>query len=162
MALSDQIVVMDRGKIEQVGTPRQVYNEPATVFVARFIGGHNVVAARLAGVEGDKALLTGAGAARFRVENPNAAPGAEIAFAVRADKIAVRGGTPEANGTGNLLPGRVRSVEYQGAWVQVGIEAPEVEEFTVTLGEQAFYAAPVAVGDSVVASWDEKDVHVLS
>lgn len=44
MALSDQIVVMNAGKIEQAGPPRQVFNAPRTEFVARFIGNHNVLA----------------------------------------------------------------------------------------------------------------------
>ncbi|WPB57854.1 ABC transporter ATP-binding protein [Xylophilus sp. GOD-11R] len=43
MALADTMVVMNRGRIEQVGAPRDVYNAPATEFVARFMGGHNVI-----------------------------------------------------------------------------------------------------------------------
>ena len=44
MALADLVVVMNGGRIEQAGTPRAVFNAPATAFVARFIGGHNVIA----------------------------------------------------------------------------------------------------------------------
>ena len=43
MALADMVVVMNDGRIEQVGTPREVFNAPKTVFVAKFMGGHNVV-----------------------------------------------------------------------------------------------------------------------
>jgi putative spermidine/putrescine transport system ATP-binding protein len=43
MALSDLVVVMNAGRIEQAGGPREVFNRPATVFVARFIGGHNII-----------------------------------------------------------------------------------------------------------------------
>jgi putative spermidine/putrescine transport system ATP-binding protein len=43
MALADTVVVMNHGRIEQVGTPHQVYNAPATEFIARFMGGHNVI-----------------------------------------------------------------------------------------------------------------------
>jgi putative spermidine/putrescine transport system ATP-binding protein len=42
MALADQVVVMNQGRIEQVGSPHEVFNQPATEFVARFMGGHNV------------------------------------------------------------------------------------------------------------------------
>jgi putative spermidine/putrescine transport system ATP-binding protein len=45
MALADLVVVMNEGRIEQQGTPREVFNRPRTEFVARFIGGHNVVTA---------------------------------------------------------------------------------------------------------------------
>ena len=44
MALADLVVVMNQGRIEQAGTPREVFNAPATEFVARFIGGHNIIA----------------------------------------------------------------------------------------------------------------------
>jgi len=44
IALADLVVVMDRGRIEQQGTPREVFNRPRTEFVASFIGGHNIVA----------------------------------------------------------------------------------------------------------------------
>jgi putative spermidine/putrescine transport system ATP-binding protein len=43
MALSDQIVVMNDAKIQQIGSPRDIYNNPETEFVARFLGGHNVI-----------------------------------------------------------------------------------------------------------------------
>jgi putative spermidine/putrescine transport system ATP-binding protein len=43
LALADLVVVMDRGRIAQMGSPHEVYSRPATAFVARFIGGHNVV-----------------------------------------------------------------------------------------------------------------------
>jgi putative spermidine/putrescine transport system ATP-binding protein len=46
MALADLVVVMNEGRIEQQGSPREVFNRPRTEFVARFIGGHNVVTAR--------------------------------------------------------------------------------------------------------------------
>jgi len=43
MALSDLIVVMNEGRIEQSGSPRTLFNEPESEFVARFIGGHNII-----------------------------------------------------------------------------------------------------------------------
>lgn len=43
MALADTMVVMNHGVIEQVGSPHEVYNRPASEFVARFMGGHNVI-----------------------------------------------------------------------------------------------------------------------
>lgn len=43
MALADQVVVMNGGRIEQVATPHELFNQPATEFVARFMGGHNVL-----------------------------------------------------------------------------------------------------------------------
>ncbi|MEE8273467.1 MAG: ABC transporter ATP-binding protein [Alphaproteobacteria bacterium] len=162
MALADFVVVMDRGRIEQSGTPREIYNMPETLFVARFIGGHNVVTGRLTALDGDSARLSGAGDGRFVVPKPEAGIGDAVAFSVRSDKVGVSTNGVVPPGHDNVLPGTVRSVEYQGAWVQVGLEAPDAEEFTVMLNESAFFAAPVAVGDRVSASWAAGDVHVLS
>jgi putative spermidine/putrescine transport system ATP-binding protein len=67
MALADLVVVMNEGRIEQQGTARKVYNQPATEFVARFMGGHNVI--RM---------------------------GDGVPFAVRADKLSVNTATPHA------------------------------------------------------------------
>jgi putative spermidine/putrescine transport system ATP-binding protein len=59
MALADKVVVMNQGRIEQEGTPHQVFNAPATEFVARFMGGHNVITVgdRLVAVRTDKTRL---------------------------------------------------------------------------------------------------------
>ena len=63
MALADMVVVMNQGRIEQVGTPREVYNAPRTRFVARFMGGHNVVDAPAgpAAIRADRLMLARGG-----------------------------------------------------------------------------------------------------
>jgi putative spermidine/putrescine transport system ATP-binding protein len=65
MALSDLIVVMNEGRIEQQGTPREIFNAPRTEFVARFIGGHNVVSlgGRKVAVRTDRTRVTAGGTA---------------------------------------------------------------------------------------------------
>ncbi|QHI97863.1 ATP-binding cassette domain-containing protein [Xylophilus rhododendri] len=65
MALADTMVVMNRGRIEQVGAPREVYNAPSTEFVARFMGGHNVIetAAGKVAVRTDQLQVAPAGSA---------------------------------------------------------------------------------------------------
>ncbi len=133
MALADLAVIMKDGRIEQAGSPRELFNAPRTAFVAKFIGGHNV--------------LEGAGGA----------------FAVRADRLhlsrppAVRPlTTPAAN-----LQAVVRSVEYQGTFVQLTLDGAG-SEITATLDEPTFDATPFQPGDAVAVSWSEADVHRLA
>ena len=59
MALADMIVLMNGGRISQVGTPRDIFNQPADEFVARFMGGHNIIrqGARAIAVRGDHLKL---------------------------------------------------------------------------------------------------------
>lgn len=162
MALADLVVVMDAGRIEQAGTPRAIYNKPETLFVARFIGGHNVVTGRLKGTKGTHAMLESSGGGQFRVPNTGAEEGDPVVFAVRSDKVSVGKRRTGLHRADNRLPGTVRSVEYQGAWVQVGLDAPDIDEFTIMLNESDFFANPVSAGDQVAATWATADVHVLA
>ncbi len=160
MALADLVVVMDQGRIEQAGSPREIYNAPATVFVARFIGGHNVLSAPVAGQTDDMTRLGGEGA-RLAVPGRVGEVGRPVHFAVRADKVRVGGGGAEGSAAENAVPATVRSVEYQGAWVQVALDVANADEFSVAMTEGDYFRAPVRVGESVTASWQIEDVHLL-
>jgi putative spermidine/putrescine transport system ATP-binding protein len=164
MALADVIVVMDLGRIEQTGPPRDVYNGPRTTFVARFIGGHNVIGGRVVRVNGTHATVAAAGGVEFRVPRDSCTEGAEINFALRADKVSLRPRGADAGaeaGPLNVLPARVRAIEYQGTWVQVILETSQTEEFTANLREADFYAKAVEVGDGVEIGWAPEDVHLV-
>ena len=130
MALSDIAVVMNGGRIEQAGPPRELFNRPRTAFVARFIGGHNVIEA---------GVIAGAGAC-----------------AVRADRIRL-------GGAGDIqVEGTVRSLEYHGATVHLGLDVAGAPDFAVVLDEAGYFAAPAAVGDTVRAGWSRSDIHPLA
>ncbi|MGE0426071.1 MAG: ABC transporter ATP-binding protein [Reyranellaceae bacterium] len=154
MALADLVVVMNHGRIDQAAPPRDIFNRPASAFVARFIGGHNVLAATREGTDAAK-LANGT-----RVRIPaNGHAGGDIHVAVRADRIELgRSDLPES---GVRLTGRARSVEYLGASVQIGVEIEGLEPFSAVIPEAKFYAAPVAPGDSVAVGWAPEDVHVI-
>ena len=137
MALSDLAVVMNAGRIEQADDPRTVFSRPATPFVARFIGGHNVIDL----------------------------PGGGGPFAVRTDRIRVARGLPGENGMEGL-PARVAMVEYQGSFVQLrlageGAYRDTLPEMTAILSDDAFEAAPLSQGEAVTVGWSGTDAHRL-
>ena len=136
MALADLVVVMNQGRIEQAATARDVFNKPASAFVARFIGGHNVLPAAVARAKGEGEFV-----------------------AIRADRITVQPGNAPVDATS--LAGVTRSVEYLGATVQVGVDVMGLETLSAVVPEARFDANPVAPGQPVVLSWTPKDVHVL-
>ncbi len=172
MALADLVVVMNDGRIEQAAPPREVYNQPASRFVARFIGGHNVLTGKLCAIEGGEVLLETPGGERFAVAAFADQPiGTEIAFALRADKVLLNdqvetlravGADVTENASINRLSAQVRSVEYRGALVALRLQVAGLDDFTVSLNEGRFYEHPVAVGDQVSVGWDARDVHLLS
>ncbi len=167
MALADLVVVMNDGLIEQTGAPRDVYNQPNTAFVARFIGGHNILSGTLDAVESGHSLLRGPSGERFVVARTDAPPGNTVTFALRADKIALhaaKGEAAQADATdgANRLVATVGSVEYQGALVALRLHADGLDEFSVSVDEGSFYDHPVAAGDRVSVGWDAGDAHLLS
>ncbi len=138
MALADLAVVMNQGRIEQAGPPRELFNRPRTAFVARFIGGHNVI-------DGD---AIGGGVA-----------GDAGRCAVRADRILLGGAELP---TEIQVEGTVRSLEYHGASVHLSLDIPGADEFAVVLDEARYFDAPVGVGDRVRAGWSRRDIHPLA
>ncbi|MEM7693686.1 MAG: ABC transporter ATP-binding protein [Pseudomonadota bacterium] len=161
MALADLVVVMNEGRIEQAGTARDVFSRPKTPFVARFIGGHNVISGTVTRVEGSivhAAVPDGQIAAP--AHGPKAA-GEPIAIAVRADQIAVNAGGA-ANDNANALSGRVASVQYQGSFVEVRVDAGQDEPLLVTLPDATFDAAPLVEGDAATLTWPAAHGHLLS
>ncbi|BBE73366.1 spermidine/putrescine import ATP-binding protein PotA [Pleomorphomonas sp. SM30] len=156
MALADLVVVMNGGRIEQAAHPREVFNRPATAFVARFMGEHDVIEGRATGRAGDDTRFEVPGGAVFAA--PTAADnGAPVAIAIRADKIRLAEGE-----AGYGFTGLVSAVEYRGATVQVSVSAPGLEDFSVSLDEADFFRTPLAVGDAVPLSWSREHVHVLA
>jgi putative spermidine/putrescine transport system ATP-binding protein len=137
MALADLVVVMNGGRIEQAAPPREVFNRPASAFVARFVGGHNVLPAAVARTTGDGAFV-----------------------AIRTDRMTVQSGATVQAGASSLS-GVARSVEYLGASVQVGIDVTGLETLSAVVPEARFDAAPVTPGQAVTLSWTPEDVHVL-
>ena len=132
MALADTMVVMNQGLIEQVGSPHTVYNHPASEFVARFMGGHNV-------------LTTPAGQVAVRNDHMQIVPAAEPAATGRLATIT----DLEYQGTYVLLG------------LALAEAPPSVKSVSVLLHESHFLARPFELGQQVRLSWDEAHARVL-
>lgn len=159
IALADQVVVMDHGVIDQAASPREVYNHPHSPYVARFMGGQNV----LTGV----VEATGAGQTVVRIKDGSvhdlpgvagAKPGDTVNFSVRRDRIDLMS---DRAADRNCTEGTVTNVEYQGTFVKVALDTGSREEFVAYLDVDKYYSAPNEVGQKVRASWDARYNHVL-
>jgi putative spermidine/putrescine transport system ATP-binding protein len=153
MALADLVVVMERGLILQSDSPRNVFDNPATPFVARFMGGHNIMEGKVTG-PGTVALADGSAIA---LDQPLPAANATVRIAVRSDRMSLVP-TPDLP---NRLAGAVTAVEYNGPFVRVGFLDKGGADHSLLLSETDFYAHPVALGDQVVARFKSSDAHVL-
>jgi putative spermidine/putrescine transport system ATP-binding protein len=133
MALADLVVLMNEGRIEQQGSPREVFHRPRTDFVASFIGGHNVVVVGSAKV------------------------------AVRADRLRLEPLGPDCNGhDAGTLTATVRDVEYQGTMVQTTVTTPVGAELVALATDSTFDREPLVPGVRVAVRWDPDDAHPLA
>lgn len=165
MALADLVVVMSDGKIEQAGPARTVFNEPRTPFVAKFIGGHNVLSGTVEEQSGETAILKGAYGSRFEVKAAPLPKGGDVSFSVRSDRITLTRAKDDApkdpTEGANQITGVMASVEYQGSWVRLNVASPDSEEFILSMDEASYFADPIVVGDRVTASWTVAESHIL-
>ena len=114
MTMADRIAVMDQGQVMQVATPAEVYEAPASRFVASFVGTVNLLEGSVAAREGSNLRITGASGAQILVENaPDHVGSGEIAFAIRPEKIRVSPRRP-AEGTPNVMEGEIFDLAYLG------------------------------------------------
>jgi putative spermidine/putrescine transport system ATP-binding protein len=164
-AVADVVVVMEQGRIEQAASPREIFLKPRNAYVARFIGGQNVLSGRVEGLSDGRAMvLTGTGA---RVEVPlagtRAGPGETLFASLRRDRISVRRPTQGAlrRDLPNSVVGEIHTIENQGSYVKVTIDLGDGEEFVANVLDEDYFVDPIDIGDQVVASWSAGDVRLL-
>jgi ABC-type Fe3+/spermidine/putrescine transport system ATPase subunit len=110
LSMSDQIVVMNAGVVEQIGSPEEVYESPASAFVADFLGKANVLHGVVASVDGPTATINLSAGQTVKVVSPRSmSAGERVAIVIRPQKLVV-GMTDAAN----RLSGRIVSTSYLG------------------------------------------------
>ncbi len=124
LAVADRIVVMNQGRIEQVGTPMQVYRDPATPFVADFVGRINVLPATL--LAGDEVAIAGT---RFHCAHGREA-GAEVKIYLRPEDVLAR---PIAPGDDNVFEAQIEKVEFLGSYCLVRVGGPALGDHRLTV-----------------------------
>jgi putative spermidine/putrescine transport system ATP-binding protein len=162
IAVADLVVVMDQGRIEQAAAPEVIYATPQSAYVARFMGGHNVLGGRLARIAGGTATLENDRGQRFEVAMAEglAAPGEPVNVSIRRDRVALQNGAAAGAGA-NQVSGTVYAIEYQGAYVKVTLRIAGDEEFVAYLRDDQFLRDPVRIGDAATANWRRDDLHLL-
>ncbi|MER9685114.1 ABC transporter ATP-binding protein [Mesorhizobium sp. M0139] len=161
MALADLIVVMNDGRIEQAAPPRDVFERPATAFVARFMGDHNVISGRVTGERDGMVVFDVNGGASLAARGQGREAGQEVGtpidIAIRTDHVRIG----EAPSPGLGFTGIVSNIEYRGATVKLSVTGAGIDDFTVIIDDSDFFAKPVALGGAVPLAWDSEDAIVL-
>jgi len=158
LSMADRIVVMNRGHIEQVGTPRQIYETPATSFAADFIGKINVIPAVAEG-----AGRVRVGAVSLDIARTDIPAGTPTKLYLRPEDIDIHpdGVAPPGR---NVLGAKITKVEFLGAFCMVGLapDAADVPALTANVPRQAVDAGALAPGASVQVTLAPAALRVLS
>ncbi len=115
LSMADRVVVMNQGVIEQVGTPQEIYREPASAFVADFVGKVNVISAV---AEGDNRFRVGSLTLNGAAGAESVAAGTKVRLYLRPEDIVVAGVDA---GHANAAQGKVTKVEFLGAFCHVTV-----------------------------------------
>ena len=141
MTMADRLVIMQAGRIAQVGTPEEVYDRPASAFVANFMGAENVLPVHVVRNEDGTAVSAGAAVIRL-ANNATALPAGEAVAYFRDDVASLD--APDASPQGDLLvPGRITARSYPGGLYRYRVEAAGRQ---ITVDDAARHEAGAAVG----------------
>jgi spermidine/putrescine transport system ATP-binding protein len=158
MTMADRIAVMNQGRIDQIGPPVELYEQPKTAFVAGFLGVSNMVAAT---VENGGQVRLGDGtsasvpAALLKDAPPN------VRIGVRPEKVRLLPASDPAESGANRLAGTVRDVSYIGVSTQYIIDTPAGDEL-VAIVQNAGGARHLQRGESVQLLWDPEHTFVIT
>ena len=166
IAVADIVVVMDQGRIAQAGAAPEIYTRPHNAYVARFMGGHNVLNGTVTAVTHGMATLVSASGERYATLLPTQTVTVDdtVYCSIRRDRIVVTK-TPPCGAAmpaePNAICGTVHAIEYQGAYVKVTMQRPGHEDFVAHVADSDFFTQHLDIGDRVVARWAAEDVHLL-
>jgi spermidine/putrescine transport system ATP-binding protein len=155
LTMSDRIAVMNDGRIEHLGTPREIYERPATRFVAGFIGTSNLLSGTVGIVQDGRAVIVVGPGERIiiPVNGTGVAPGQSVELSVRPEKIDLTTTEP-AGGDRSVVRGVVTEVVYLGTSTNYNVTTSTGAD-VVVFDQNASNAEDIATrGDSVFLSWN--------
>jgi spermidine/putrescine transport system ATP-binding protein len=164
MSLSDRIAVMDRGRVEQMGTPAEIYEAPRSSFVAAFIGDTNFF-------EGKVAQLVDENYSRLEIDgfpdvvcfnDKQISVGNPVYLSVRPEKIRISRDRPLEDNLHNVMSARVEDVIYLGSSTKYWVRA---QEYRIAVYQQhsrfLLDERPIRWKDGVWVSWHADDAYML-
>ena len=163
MILADRMAVMERGRIVQVGTPAEIYEQPSSRYVADFVGDVNLLEGRLAATGAGESLVHGNGGVQLRIAQPvDAAPGALVWVALRPEKVRIGLERP-TEARENALAGTVVDVGYLGNLSVYKVRLDDGALMTATLSNRTrLVERAIGWNDRVWLSWPPEAAIVLT
>jgi spermidine/putrescine transport system ATP-binding protein len=160
MTMADTVAVMNAGRIEQLGAPADLYEYPATAFVANFLGQSNLLAAEAAGPAGSEVPVTAHGA-RFSVPADRArVDRGAVYLGVRPEKLHLVATADELPAGHQHVAGVVTDASYVGVSTQYLVRTAWGGELSAFVANSGL-GGRLPIGASVVAHWDPRHAFLL-
>jgi spermidine/putrescine transport system ATP-binding protein len=153
-SLADRVVIMNAGRIEQLGTPQDIFLRPRSRFVAQFVGGISLFSGVLKSTKEGKIGIDSADGLLQIADSASAQSGTRCDLAVRADRINVT--TQPGWGT-NEVPCTLMSEEFAGAVVNLHLETAAGTGIVAQLQQRDLERLSARAGQQVYASWHPED-----
>ena len=159
-AMADRVVIMNEGAVLQVGSPQSVYRNPASRFVAEFVGTNNIISGTARSVKSNVVQLE-SNISTFKV-SPSAdqqiVEGSEYSFVISADQVSL---SSEAETLENCIPCSLISEEFVGSVVTLFFEDESGTQFRVQKQQRDLDSLNLKIGETVWASWETRHAYLL-
>ncbi|MCL4458900.1 MAG: ABC transporter ATP-binding protein [Chloroflexi bacterium] len=159
LTLSDRLVLMNCGRVEQIGTPIEIYEKPRSTFTANFIGQSNFLRGKVVAVEANGAIIITDTGLQVCADRETQAPvGSEVLVVIRLGRMKIAPAEEEVLG-GNVYPAKVEFVTYLGSSIQY-ICSVGKQKMAVITGNEV--GTPLfRIGDDVKLTWQPGDCIVI-
>lgn len=155
LSMSDTVVVMNRGRVEQIGSPRDIYERPQSRFVAGFVGDAALIDGTVSGTDGAGVVLGLADGSVIHTRKTGIATGARATAVLRPDRLTILAEGGEAP---HVLTGQVLSAVYLGDKIRLDVEVADCRVVVLCNGS----AEVPAAGSALRLSYDPADVQVVT
>ncbi|MET0911306.1 MAG: ABC transporter ATP-binding protein, partial [Ilumatobacteraceae bacterium] len=159
LTMSDRIAVMSDGRVEQIGTPQEIYNSPASLFVAGFIGSANLLPGEVTGTDGDDVVVNLNNGATIRTRSAaGRETGTPVSVMLRPERLQA---TANGRVDGRSVEGVVSDVVFQGATARLVVHLADESEVIANVPAGADLPA-VQPGTTIHLGWDAGAAFLLS
>jgi ABC-type Fe3+/spermidine/putrescine transport system ATPase subunit len=163
MSMSDRIAVMDGGRVMQVGTPDEIYNEPANRKVMEFMGSPNTLSGTVSGLRGNVAVVSvgGSGSARVLAREP-IQEGAAVSLLVRPERVKVLRGKPKRDSVD--LSGTIVRMSSAGYVIHLTVRLDDGQELVAYRlnDREGSDEGGFDRGQRICLSWSDEDGRIYS
>jgi len=156
MSISDRIAVMKKGKVQQVGTPEELYMSPQSVFVANFIGESNFLEGYVSSIVDKQASIELRGGTRVYAANGDLKIGERVVLAIRPETFTIEKGAKQGE---NTVPGSVERVVFEGTNIRYEVRLENQD--LILIVKPSLIGEWFNIGEKVTASFQRENAHVF-